>query len=385
AFDHPATGDLYTDVDARFFATFGTSCADPFGFQRIFTVDGGGPAVDNAVKAAMVWRSLFNRQHRGVERNADIIICFTSAFHGRTGFALSATQSHDPRKTEYFLRAANWPRIAYPGCVYDADGRVVNNVAQLEEEALQQVRNALDRYPNRVAAILLEPIQGEGGDAHCTQRFLSQLRTICDERDVLLIFDEVQTGMGRTGSIWAFEQFIVRPDICVFGKMAQVCGFMAADPLLRPNDPGDASKRVSGGVFEEASRISSTWGGSLVHKARWLVFWKRIVEGRLIQAAEQLGYQLLASLQNLSREFPEFFTNPRGRGLFAAIDVPFEKRDAFWEACKRAGALVIPSGGERFDGTRSWGGIRFRPALTFSNADLTTLRQVLREARGACD
>ncbi len=133
----------------------------------------------------------------------------------------------------------DWPRIDAPfirpgGATMDA----------LEAESLRQARAAFEAYPHDIACFIAEPIQGEGGDRHFRPEFFAAMRALCDEYDALLIFDEVQTGCGLTGTAWAYQQLGVQPDVVAFGKKTQVCGVMA----------GRRVDEIADNVFAVASR-----------------------------------------------------------------------------------------------------------------------------------
>src|SRR5438105_5634180 len=162
--------------------------------QRYFFIEGGAMAVENALKAAMDWKVRKNLQSGRGERGTEIIH-FERAFHGRSGYTLSLTNT-DPRKTAYFAKFT-WPRILSPSLDFSLPSAQREGVAaEREKLAEQQIRNTLIQRGPDVAAIIVEPIQGEGGDNHFRGEFLQQLRRICDEHELLLIFDEVQTGIG---------------------------------------------------------------------------------------------------------------------------------------------------------------------------------------------
>src|SRR6185503_10113972 len=124
---------------------------------------------------------------------------------------------------------------------------ILARVAAAEKQTVAEIERALRDNPDDIAALIIEPIQGEGGDNHFRREFLAELRRLADEHEFLLIFDEVQTGFGTTGKWWAFEHFGVEPDIFSFGKKTQVCGIAASRRL----DEVDS-------VFKISSRINST-------------------------------------------------------------------------------------------------------------------------------
>jgi L-lysine 6-transaminase len=217
------------------------------------------------------------------------------------------------------------------------------------------MRKAVD-----IAAIIIEPIQGEGGDNHFRGEWLRTLRRVCDEYDVLLIFDEVQTGMGATGKNWCCEHFDVQPDLLAFGKKAQICGVMAGPRL----------DEVPENCFRLPGRISSTWGGNLVDMVRSTHYLRIIEAEKLVKNAAGVGGQFLEELRHLAAEEP-ILTAVRGRGLMLAFDLPDrETREQFFLGLFELGLLAIRSG-ER--------SIRFRPVLDFPSEAVAEAMEMLRK------
>lgn len=355
ALSNPANSDIYSREYASFVKTFRAHAA-PAEFPHLFFVAGGAVAVENAMKAAFDWKAKLNRS-RGIDGGGDKILHFRDAFHGRTGYALSVTNT-DPMKTAEFPKFA-WPRITSPAIGFPPDEAAVQAA---EESAVLEIEQAFARDPSGIAAILIEPIQGEGGDKHFRPEFLRRLRECADRFDALLIFDEVQTGFGTTGSMWAFQQMGVTPDIVAFGKKSQVCGIMSTARI----------DEVEDNVFHVSSRINSTWGGNLVDMVRCTRYLEIIVEEGLVENASKVGAVFLEGLRALECDFDEV-TNARGRGFMLAFDLPDrETRDRVRLQCWEAGLACLPCG------SRS---IRFRPPLIFSESDveraLDRLRSVL--------
>jgi L-lysine 6-transaminase len=353
AIANPANADVYTREYAGFVKTF-RDLAVPDGFPYLFFIAGGALAVENAMKAAFDWKAQKNRA-RGIQGGADKILHFREAFHGRSGYTLSVTNT-EPLKIADFPKFS-WPRVSNPKITFPLDAEAV---AAAEQQALAEIDRAFEEDPDGIAGILVEPIQCEGGDNHFRPEFLQALRRVADERDALLIFDEVQTGMGVTGSMWAFEQMGMVPDLVAFGKKTQVCGVMA----------GQRIDEVEKNVFHVSSRINSTWGGNLTDMVRCAQYLRIIHEDRLVENAAAIGGVFLENLAGLQAEFP-LVTNVRGRGLLLAFDLPdTETRNRIRQQCWDAGFATLPCG------PRS---IRFRPALIFSEADVARGMAVLRE------
>ncbi len=337
-----SNADYYTTFMAEFVETLGRTAGPPE-LPSYFFIDGGALAVENGMKAAFDWKVRKNLAAGRGERGSQILH-FTHAFHGRSGYTLSVTNT-DPVKTDYFPKFP-WPRVSSPACRFPLEGAQLEATLALERQALAELHAAFDAAPHDIAGILIEPIQAEGGDRHFRPEFLQALRRVADEREALLIFDEVQTGLGLTGQWWAFQSLGVVPDIVCFAKKMQVGGILA----------GPRVREVPNNVFEKPSRINSTWGGSLTDMVRCTHILEIIVNDGLLQNCQQRGEELLAGLQRLTARFDGALSNARGRGLMCAIDLPSRAlRSAVLARCFEDGLLLLPCG-ER--------SIRFRPALT---------------------
>lgn len=365
AVNKPSNSDIYTAAMAEFVETF-SRVAIPAELPHAFFIEGGALAVENALKTAFDWKVRKNLR-RGLGREAGSqVIHFRQAFHGRSGYTLSLTNSADPRKTDFFPKFS-WPRIVNPKIVFPLDDKNLAAVRALEAEALEEIRRAIDRQGEDIAALIIEPIQGEGGDNHFRPEFLQALRRLCDAHEIMLILDEIQTGVGLTGRFWAFEHFGVRPDILAFGKKTQVCGILASRRV----------EEVPCHVFQERSRINSTFGGNLVDMARCTEILRIIEEEDLVANARRQGELLLAGLQRLAGEFPEAVANPRGLGLMCAIDAPDDRtRDQLVKACFQEKLLLVGCGGR---------GIRFRPHLVVTADEIALALDILRKVLGRGD
>jgi L-lysine 6-transaminase len=234
-------------------------------------------------------------------------------------------------------------------------------VQKAEAVALHQIKQAVINNPDDIAALIIEPIQCEGGDIHFRKEFFAQLRTICDESDILLIFDEVQTGVGITGKMWAHEYF-VKPDLMAFGKKTQICGFLCS---RRIDD-------VLENVFHKSSRINSTFGGNLVDMVRFQRILEIIHEEKLVENANTVGTHLLQKLEGLQQEFPALVSNARGRGLLCAVDLDTaQSRDQLRSKAYDEGLILIGCG------DRS---IRFRPPLSVTKGEIDEGLHIIRQA-----
>jgi L-lysine 6-transaminase len=333
AIQKPSNSDAYSEPMAEFVQTF-ARLAMPDYLPHAFFIEGGALAVENALKTAFDWKVRKNLAKGHSRQAGSKIIHFRQAFHGRSGYTLSLTNTADPRKTMYFP-AFDWPRIDNPAITFPLNEENLASVISREETALSQIREAVERDGDNIAGLIIEPIQGEGGDNHFRNEFFTGLRQICDARDIMFIMDEVQTGIGLTGRFWAHEHFDARPDIISFGKKTQVCGILASTRV----------DEVDVNVFKQASRLNSTFGGNLIDMVRFSHILRIIAEEHLVENARLRGEELLAGLQALGQEYPETISNARGRGLMCAFDLPdTTQRDQFRKKLVEAKLLVVGCG-----------------------------------------
>jgi L-lysine 6-transaminase len=321
-----ANSDMYSMEYETFVKKFAEITPD---FKHYFFIDGGALGVENALKASFDWKA----QKRGI-RSAEAInkldvLHLADAFHGRTGYTLSLTNT-DRIKTKWFPKF-DWTTA------YDLDH--------------------IERYMHDdVAAIIVEPIQGEGGDNHFPPALFRSLRKLADEYESMLIFDEVQTGVGMTGKMWAYEHFGVVPDMLCFGKKTQVCGFCSTG---RIDEEG-------GNVFNVSGRINSTWGGNLVDMVRFCHIADAVQSENLLVNAKDVGQYLLWHLRCI-----EGLDNVRGRGLMIAFDLPStEERDKMMSVLQEN--MLALNCGDR--------SIRLRPHLTFSKEDANLAHEYISKA-----
>jgi L-lysine 6-transaminase len=332
AANNPANSDLYTESMARFVEAFSTRVTPPE-FPHHFWVQGGALAVENALKTAFDWKARkLGRTDLAADCNDLVVLHFRSAFHGRSGYTLSLTNT-DPAKIGLFPKF-DWPRVSTPGCEFDLDGNVAPAVEAAERASVAEMEAAFARHANKVAAILIEPMQGEGGDVHLRPEFLRELRRLADEREALLIFDEVQTGFYGSGRAWLWQVKGVAPDVVAFGKKTQVCGIYASRRV----------DEVENNVFALAGRINSTWGGNLVDMVRARRFIEIILEERLHENVAARGEQFLQGLRALGRERGSF-TNVRGIGSLVAFTLESReaRKDMLGKLFERK-LLALPSG-----------------------------------------
>ncbi|HEY8181964.1 MAG TPA: L-lysine 6-transaminase [Thermoanaerobaculia bacterium] len=347
ALNKPANSDIYTTYFAEFVETFARLAVPRTLNKHMFFIEGGALGIENALKTAIDWKVRKNFKKGSKSERGTQIMHLREAFHGRTGYTLSLTNTADPRKTQYFPKF-DWPRIDNPKIQFPATKASLEDAAKREKIALDQAKQFLVDRKDDIAAFIMEPIQGEGGDNHFRPEFFKAVRTLCDENEMLLIFDEVQTGVGLTGKMWGFQNYGVEPDIFSFGKKTQVCGFASNDRIFD----------IDENVFTVASRINSTWGGNLTDMVRAQRLFEVIDEEDLVENAAKVGAYFVGELQRFATTFPRLVSNVRGRGLMAALDLPdTQLRDNAIKTLMQHDVMVLASG------HRS---LRFRPALNLS-------------------
>lgn len=342
-----ANSDIYTTQMAEFVEAFSTRVT-PAGYPHHFWVSGGALAVENALKVAFDWKAHkigLDQVNDGAGLGA---LHFKGAFHGRSGYTMSLTNT-DPRKVALFPKF-DWPRVSTPAIEFDLDGSIANDVAALEQQCLAEMEAAFDADCG-IACIIIEPLQGEGGDNHFRTEFLAGLRRIADEREALLIFDEVQTGFYGSGKTWLWQHHGVAPDIVSFGKKTQVCGIYANARV----------DEVPENVFKVSSRINSTWGGSLVDMVRCRQFIEIVEDEKLADNIAARGQEFVDGLRRIARERGQL-TNVRGLGSLVAftLDTP-EARDKMLKDLYDKRVLSLASG-ER--------AVRFRLPLVISQQEV---------------
>ncbi|SEL11881.1 L-lysine 6-transaminase [Parapedobacter koreensis] len=350
ALTNPSNSDIYTVEYAQFVATF-ARVAIPSYLPHAFFVSGGALAIENALKAAMDWKVQKNFEKGYTIEKGTKVLHFEQAFHGRSGYTLSLTNTQ-PDKTKWFAKF-DWPRVSNPKLAFPLTAENLEDAQKREQQAIDQIKQAFTLHKDDICAIIIEPIQAEGGDNHFRRAFMEQLRVLADENDALLIYDEIQTGVGLTGKFWCHEHFgeRARPDIIAFGKKMQVCGILASTRI----------DQIENNVFRVPSRINSTWGGNLADMVRATKILEIIEEDLLLAHVENTGGYLQQQLHELAAAYP-LLSNVRGQGLLCAFDFPEKwSRDAFLKASMEQGALFLGCG------QRS---IRFRPALIMQTSDI---------------
>jgi 4-aminobutyrate aminotransferase len=307
------------------------------GRLRVYLGNSGTEVVETAIKLA---RYATRRPY---------VVAFLGGFHGRTYGSISLTAS----KAKY--HAGFGPLL--PGVFHAPYGRVAD-LRWFDEVLFDKLAPA-----NEIAAIIVEPIQGEGGYVVPEDGFLEGLRRICDTHGILLIADEIQTGAGRTGKMWAVQHWKVEPDILLAAK-------------------GIASGMTLGALIARAELLESwgpgahgsTYGGNPVACAAALATLD-LLEGGLIENAVSRGEQAMTGLAELRRRFPDLIRDVRGKGLMVGIefDTPGHAEEVQWEAYQM-GLLVLECGKSS---------VRMSPALTVTPDEMSTALRIFGEAVAA--
>jgi len=354
AVNRPSNSDIYTTQMAEFVETF-AKIAKPDYMKHLFFINGGALSVENGLKVAFDWKVRMNFKKGYKSEKGHQVIHFKEAFHGRSGYTMSLTNT-DPNKVNYFPKF-DWPRIISPKITFPL-AKNLDEVIKLEKQAIDEINTAIRNNPDDIAALIIEPIQCEGGDNFFRKEFFEELRNITLENDIMLMFDEVQTGFGITGKFWASEYY-VEPDIIAFGKKAQQCGIMVSE---RVDEIEDNCFRVSG-------RINSTWGGNLVDMVRSTHILKIMDEENIIENVVERGKYLISQLNELKAKFPTIISNVRGLGLLCSFDLPNKDfRNEFKKIAEREKLLILGCGAKS---------IRFRPMLNITDDELKEGLQVI--------
>ncbi|CAM1502979.1 Fc.00g077550.m01.CDS01 [Cosmosporella sp. VM-42] len=353
--NRPALGAFPSHDYAHILKTGILKVAPP-GMDQVFTATAGSDANETAYKAAFIYRRQMERGGPEVEFTEQelesamkneapgnpplSILSFKTGFHGRLFGSLSTTRSKAIHKVD--IPAFDWPQATFPQLKYPLAENEAEN-AKIEQASLDEVEHLITTYHHPPAAVVVEPIQSEGGDNHASPDFFRKLRALTKKHNVLLIVDEVQTGVGATGKFWAHEHWNLQdpPDLVTFSKKAQAAGFYYGNPALRPNKP---------------FRQYNTWMGD---PARALIF-RAIIEEierfDLVNHTARVGDYVYSGIKALAAKYPGQFENLRGKGqgTFIAFDSP--KRNEFLAKAKTLGLNVGGSGDTA---------VRLRPMLIF--------------------
>ncbi|ANB13851.1 4-aminobutyrate transaminase [Sugiyamaella lignohabitans] len=366
--NRPATGNFpsndYADILEK-----GIMAAAPKGFSNVWTALSGSDANETAFKAAFIYQASKKRGSGGFTQEeltttmsnqapgspAGSILSFESSFHGRLFGSLSATRSKPIHKLD--IPAFDWPKAPFPRLQYPLEANVEAN-KQEEKRCLEEFEKILTTWKTPVAAVIVEPILSEGGDFHASRDFFQGIRDITKKHDVVMIVDEVQTGVGGTGKLWAHEHWNLDsvPDIVTFSKKAQAAGYYFSNPELRP---------------KLAYRQFNTWCGDPSKAIIASAIFNEIKKNNLVERTAQVGDYLFGKLEALATKYPQNIANLRGKGqgTFIAWDCSSpEFRDNFIKKAKELGVNIGGCGVQA---------IRLRPALTFEEKHADILLDVV--------
>jgi 4-aminobutyrate aminotransferase len=334
---HFSASDFYLPIYAQTCERIAALTPVAGGRARAYLGNSGTEVVETAIKLA---RFATKRPY---------VVAFLGAFHGRSYGSVSLTAS----KAKY--HAGFGPLL--PG-VYHAPFGKVADLRWFDEVLFDKLVPA-----NEVAAIIVEPIQGEGGYIVPEDGFLEGLRELCDRHGILLVADEIQSGAGRTGTMWAIEQWGVKPDILLTAK-----GIASGMPLAALVARADLLEAWGPGAH------GSTYGGNPVACAAALATID-LLEGGLVDNARVRGDQAQAGLRPLLDRHPALVRDVRGRGLMLGIefDTAEHAEEVQWAAFQR-GLLVLECGKSS---------VRMSPALTVTEAEMATALRIFGEAVAA--
>ena len=327
---------------------------------EVYAVNSGAEAVENMMKY-LVAKFNAKRRAQGRDITGRRFLYFDQAFHGRTVYALGITQTADPVATKDFRGLHIGGNVKLPFPAIDTSLPDAQNERRTDE-ALRAAESALSQMGDDIVGIIIEPIQGAGGQRCALPRFFAGLSELAHKHDVYLAFDEVQTSLGATGKVFAIDHFdLPHPPTAVAVGKKFGCG---AVYMLEP--------------LEDIGVLDSTWGGTLADMVRVVQEVKIVESENLIAGAAEKGAYLAAGLRTVAARFPDTIYNVRGMGVYQG----FSLRDP----AKKG--LLIETARERFDllllgaGTES---IRTRPNLSLTTADIDRFIELLTASLGAIE
>jgi 4-aminobutyrate aminotransferase len=348
---HYSASDFYLPIYSRMCAALAATVPID-GPVRVFLTNSGAEAVEGSLKLA---RYATGRPY---------VISFFGAFHGRSYGAMTLTAS----KAKYHQGFGPLvPGVVHAPYAYNVIDPVTGARTHDEEETFTYLEDVLFRYqvaPDEVAAIFVEPVQGEGGYIAAPASWLARLRALCDRYGILLVADEVQSGMGRTGRMWAIEHSGVQPDILISAKGIAsglpLGAFMARAPLMEKWGAG---------------AHGSTYGGSPLPCAAGLATLSVIESQGLLANATAVGAQLLDGLRSIWDDHADAITDVRGVGLMIGIELrTAELAERVQQRAFERGLLVLECGESS---------IRVSPPLVFTPDQAATAVKILGDVFGS--
>jgi 4-aminobutyrate aminotransferase len=326
------------------------------GGTKTHFANSGAEAVETALKVAM--------HHTGRQK----FISFYGSFHGRTLGALSLTSSKAAQRKGFHRQALDVVHVPYPNHIRNPFAGVTDEESA-SQATISWIENTLFKTttpPEEVAGIVLEVVQGEGGYIPAPKNFVKELRRICDEHGIVLIADEVQSGMGRTGKMFAIDHYGVEPDVICMAK-----GIGSGLPIGCTTARADIMNWTKGAH-------ASTFGGNPVCIASALKTIE-LLQGGLIENSANMGDYLKAGLNKLAEKY-ECIGDVRGFGLMLGVEFvknketmepDVELRDRIEMACYNAGLIILGCGGNS---------IRWSPALIISKENIDVALEIFDKA-----
>jgi len=321
----PSTGRILTRFIDEFVPDFNDFVNSDI-FNKYFFIHGGGLAVENALKIAFDWKRYINHKTGfKIDGNDMEVIALEDAFHGITGYGLSL--SANQLKGSDFPKF-NWPKFKAPYIRFPFSEMEKAEFQNEQSLALNKIEAYIEKKGKQyIASIIIELIQGGGGDNHLGKNYVKGLKNICEKNDILLIFDEVQTGFGVSGKLWCFEHYNVEPHLLTFGKKAQISGVCIGKNIPDIED-----------VINVPGRLSPTWNGDITDFVRCKYVMKAYKEYNLIDNAAELGKYIVSSLMSMNK-----FSNVRNRGFLIAFDFEnSDDRDRYDQLCFKQGLFLLP-------------------------------------------
>ncbi len=321
--------------------------------REVYAVNSGAEAVENMLKYLLSWHNA-KRQRGGHSRSPNRrFLYFDQAFHGRTVYALQVTQTLDPVATQDFHGLAASGNIKVPFPAIDTDAPPAENDARTRQ-SLELIEGILSQRSEEIVGIIVEPIQGAGGQRTAQPAWFRGLSALCHKYDVGFGVDEVQTSAGPTGTLFAIDQFDLPypPHAVAVGKKFAVGALFMREPLA------------------DIGVLDSTWGGSLADMVRFCQEWNVVEDEKLVEAAASGGEQLAAGLRELQARFPDIIRNVRGMGLYQGFTLrqPGARAVLAETALQEHDLLLLGAGADS---------IRTRPNLSVTPAEINRFLELL--------
>lgn len=342
---------------AEIFGEFAEYITNYFGFDKVLPMNTGAEAVETGIKIARKWGYL----KKGIPAGEALVLAATENFHGRTLAIVS--MSTDNEATDNY-----GPYLEGVGpFIPDSNGKINPKTAKpLRYNNIGDVEEAFNNAGSKIAAFLVEPIQGEAGIIVPDKEYLQQVRKLCDKHNVLLICDEIQTGIARTGKLLCFEHSEIRPDMVLLGK-AISGGVTPVSAVLADNAVMDV---ITPGTH------GSTYGGNPLACAVAMAALDVVKDEKLVERSERLGNEFRAALEPLIKESNGIVTTVRGKGLLNAIVIDSSKANgrSAWDLCvlmSNKGLLAKPTH-ENI--------IRLAPPLVITDEDMKRGLEIIRES-----